>query len=251
MKSSNTNNRIGIASLLESTEIKDYFNTFLVLIGGVEFVIFVAHFIGAVGPNKEPFPWRQYFFIAFIAPIVLIFVIGLIVVGFNYYVYGKQESAIFHDKSPLVGTKMKRFGHSFNFMLTVMHQVPILVAMIILGLGSVVLYKFDTVIHVLGQVGEKTAFYLLIILCVCIGGGLIYLLFCLYWKFKLHKYEIQQQWEYRQKVIETSGLIILDNNTVVNGDGKLITHDVIIETAGDDVVREKAVVPLAEKLLLK
>ncbi|RZB32520.1 MAG: hypothetical protein SRB2_04307, partial [Desulfobacteraceae bacterium Eth-SRB2] len=42
MKSGNTNNRIGIASLLESTEIKDYFNTFLVLIGGVEFVIFVA-----------------------------------------------------------------------------------------------------------------------------------------------------------------------------------------------------------------
>jgi hypothetical protein len=182
---------------------------------------------------------------------VLIFVIGLIVVGFNYYVYGKQESEIFHDKSPLVGSKMKRFGHSFNFLLTVMHQVPIIVAMIILGLGSVVLYKFDTVIHVLGQVGERTAFYLLIVLCVCIGGGLIYLLFCLYWKFKLHKYQIQQQWEYRQKVIEKSGLIILDNNTVLNGEGKLITHDVIIETGEDNVVKEKSLVPIAEKLLLK
>ena len=251
MKSSDINNRIGIASLLESTEIKDYFNTFLVLIGGVEFVIFVAHFIGAVGPNKEPFPWKQYFFISFIAPVVLIFVIGLIVIGFNYYIYGKQESPLFHEKSPLVGTKMKRFGHSFNFLLSVMQQVPILVAMIILGLGSVVLYKFDVVLQVLGQVGEKTAFYLLIILCACVGGGLIYLLFCLYWKFKLHRYEIQQQWEYRKKVIETSGLIILDNNTVVNGDGKLIAHDGIIENSGDHEVKEKSLVPFVEKLMLK
>ena len=86
---------------------------------------------------------------------------------------------------------------------------------------------------------------------MCVAGGLIYLLFCLYWKFKLHKYQIQQQWEYKQKVIEKSGLIILDNNTVVNGEGKLIAHDGMIETAGDDVVKEKSLVPLAEKLLLK
>ena len=251
MKSGNTNNRIGIASLLERTEIKDYFNTLLILIGGVEFVIFVAHFIGSIGPDKKPFLWKQYFFISFIAPIVLIFVIGLIVIGFNYYVYGKQESTLFHEKSPFVGTKIKRFGHSFNFLLSVIHQVPILVGMIILGLGSVVLYKFDVVIKVLGQVGEKTAFYLLIILCVFVGVGLIYLLFCLYWKFKLHKYQIQQEWEYKQKVIEKSGLIILDNNTVVNGEGKLIAHDGMIENAGDEVVKEKALVPLAEKLLLK
>jgi hypothetical protein len=88
-------------------------------------------------------------------------------------------------------------------------------------------------------------------LCVCVVGALIYLLFCLYWKFKLHKYQIQQQWEYKQKVIEKSGLIILDNNTVVNGEGKLINHDVIIEDAGEDMVKEKALLPLAEKLLLK
>jgi membrane-associated HD superfamily phosphohydrolase len=136
-------------------------------------------------------------------------------------------------------------------MLSVIHQVPILAGMIILALGSIVLYKFDVVLQVLGHIGEKTAFYLLIVLCVCVVGALIYLLFCLYWKFKLHKYEIQQQWEYKQKVIEKSGLIILDNNTVVNGEGKLITHDVIIQNAGDDVVKEKALVPLAEKLLLK
>ena len=129
--------------------------------------------------------------------------------------------------------------------------MPIFVGMIILGLGFVVLYKFDVVLQVLGHIGEKTAFYLLIILCVCIGGGLIYLLFCLYWKFKLHKYQIQQQWEYKQKVIEKSGLIILDNNTVVNGEGKLNAHDRMIENAGDEVVKEKALVPLAEKLLLK
>jgi hypothetical protein len=115
--------------LLEKTEIKDYFNTLLILISGIEFVIFVAHFIGSIGPGKEAFPWKQYFFISFIAPVVLIFVIGLIVIGFNYYVYGNQDSTLFNEKSPFIGTKMKRFGHSFNFMLSVIHQVPILVCM--------------------------------------------------------------------------------------------------------------------------
>ena len=81
----------------------------------------------------------------------------------------------------------------------------------------------------LGHIGEKTAFYLFILLCVIVSGILIFLLLWLFWQFKLHKYQIQRQWEYKQKVIETSGLIILDNNVVFNQNGKIISHDGIIE----------------------
>ena len=77
----------------------------------------------------------------------------------------------------------------------------------------------------MGNIGEKTAFYLFIVLCVILGCGLVFLLFWLYWQFKLHKYNLQQQWEYKQKVIEKSGLIILENNVVCNQDGKIIAYD--------------------------
>jgi hypothetical protein len=128
-----------------------------------------------------------------------------------------------------VGAKMKRFGHSFRFLFSIIQQVPILAGLFILGISSVVLFKFDVILRVLGHIGEKTAFYLFILLCVMVAGILIFLLLWLFWQFKLHKYQIQRQWEYKQKVIETSGLIILDNNVVFNQDGKIISHDGIIE----------------------
>ena len=248
MKSGNINNRIGIASLLEKTEIKDYFNTLLILISGVEFVIFVAHFIGSIGPDKEAFPWKQYFFISFIAPIVLIFVIGLIVIGFNYYLYGRQQAAFDLEESPFVGTKMKRFGHSFKFLFSIIQQVPVLAGLFILGIGSVVLFKLDVILKVLGHIGEKTAFYLFILLCVLVSGGLIFLIFWLYWQFKLQKFNIQREWEYKQRVIEMSGLIILDDNTLFNKEGEVISYEKAMEVL-EDTKNNGSQFP--KKLLLK
>ncbi len=57
MKGVNINDKIGIASLFESTEIKDYFNTLLMLVGGIEFFILIVHFLSSMGPDKGPFPW--------------------------------------------------------------------------------------------------------------------------------------------------------------------------------------------------
>ncbi|HUV76483.1 MAG TPA: hypothetical protein VMW06_00350 [Desulfobacterales bacterium] len=229
MKDRGVKSRIGIASILEKTEIKEYFDTLFLLTAGIEFVIFIAHFIGSIGPEKGPFPWKQYFFVSFMAPIVLMFIVGLIIIGFNYYLYGSQQTAFVLEDSSFVGTKMKRFGHSFRFLFSIIQQVPVLAGLFILGISSVVLFKFDAILRVLGRIGEKTAFYLFILLCVMVAGILIFLLLWLFWQFKLHKYQIQRQWEYKQKVIETSGLIILDNNVVFNQDGKIISHDGIIE----------------------
>ncbi|MBW1826354.1 MAG: hypothetical protein JRI78_04980 [Deltaproteobacteria bacterium] len=163
------------------------------------------------------------------APIVLMFIVGLIIIGFNYYLYGSQRTAFDLEDSSFVGTKLKRFGHSFRFLFSIIHQVPVLAGLFILGISSVVLFKFDAILRVLGHIGERTAFYLFILLGVIVSGILIFLLLWLFWQFKLHKYQIQRQWEYKQRVIETSGLIILDNNVVFNQDGKIISHDGIIE----------------------
>ena len=248
MKGSGFKKMTGIAGILKKTEIKEYFDTLFILVGGIEFVIFIAHFIGSMGAEKGPFPWKQYFFVSFMAPVVLMFIIGLIVIGFNYYLYGSQQSAFDLEESPFVGTKMKRFGHSFKFLFTIIQQVPVLVGLFILGIGSVVLFKLDVVLKVLGHIGEKTAFYLFILLCVLVSGGLIFLIFWLYWQFKLQRFNIQREWEYKQRVIETSGLIILDDNTVFNKEGEVISYDKAMEVLED---KKSNGLQLPKKLLLK
>ncbi len=248
MKSSEFKKRTGIAGILEKTEIKEYFDTLFILIGGVEFVIFIAHFIGSLGPEKGPFPWKQYFFVSLMAPIVLMFIVGLIVIGFNFYLYGSQRAPFDLEESPFVGAKMKRFGHSFKFLFSIIQQVPVLAGLFILGMGSVVLFKLDVILRILGHIGEKTAFYVFILLSVLVSGVLIFLIFWLYWQFKLQKYNIQQEWAYKQKVIETSGLIILDDHTVCNQEGKIISYDGSIKAPEDK--KSVGLLP-AKKLLLK
>ena len=248
MKGSGFKKMTGIAGILQKTEIIEYFDTLFILVGGIEFVIFIAHFVGSMGAEKGPFPWKQYFFVSFMAPVVLMFIIGLIVIGFNYYLYGSQQSAFDLEESPFVGTKMKRFGHSFKFLFTIIQQVPVLAGLFILGIGSVVLFKLDVILMVLGHIGEKTAFYLFILLCVLMSGALIFLIFWLYWQFKLQKFNIQREWEYKQKVIETSGLIILDDNTVFNKEGEVISYDKAMEVLEN---KKNNGPQLPKKLLLK
>jgi hypothetical protein len=233
MKTSEFKKRTGIAGIMERTEIKEYFDTLLMLVGGVEFVIFIAHFISSLGPGKGPFPWKQYFFVAFMAPIVLTFIVGLIVIVFNFYLYGSQQGALDLEESPFVGAKMQRFGHSFKFLFSIIQQMPVLAGLFILGIGSVVLFKLDDILRILGHIGEKTAFYVFILLCVMVSGALIFLIFWLYWQFKLQKYNIQQEWEYKQKVIEATGLIILDDHMVCNREGKVISYDGSIKAPED------------------
>ncbi len=43
MKDRGVKSRIGIASILEKTEIKEYLDTLFLLTAGIEFVIFIAH----------------------------------------------------------------------------------------------------------------------------------------------------------------------------------------------------------------
>ena len=248
MKSSGFKKMTGIAGILKKTEIKEYFDTLFILVGGIEFVIFIAHFIGSMGAEKGPFPWKQYFFVSFMAPVVLMFIIGLIVIGFNYYLYGSQQSAFDLEESPFVGAKIKRFGHSFKFLFSIIQQVPVLVGLFILGIGSVVLFKLDVILKVLGHIGEKTAFYLFILICVLVSGVLIFLIFWLYWQFKLQKFNIQREWEYKQRVIETSGLIILDDHTVFNKEGEVISYDKAMEVLED---KKNYGPQLPKKLLLK
>lgn len=223
MKENAEKKRVGIASLLEKTEIKEYFDTLFILVLGIEFVVFVAHFIGSIGPDKGVFPWKQYFFVSFIAPIVLVFLVGLVIIGFNYYLFGNDEITESPDM-PEVAGKGKGLRYSAKNFILFMNQVPVLAGFFVIGVTSVVLFKLDVILKVIGHVGERTAFYIFIMLCVVVAGAVFFLLFWLFWKYRLHKLEIERRWAFKNRVMEKSGLIILENNTVLNELGQVLTH---------------------------
>jgi hypothetical protein len=68
------------------------FNSFLVVVALVEVLIFLVTLIWQIdegvlgGPVRVvPFPWKEYLFVAFAAPLVLLFVFGLIIRGFQAF----------------------------------------------------------------------------------------------------------------------------------------------------------------------
>ncbi len=223
MKENTDKRRVGIASLLEKTEIKEYFDTLFILVLGIEFVVFVAHFIGSIGPDKGAFPWKQYFFVSFIAPIVLVFLVGLVIIGFNFYLFGNDDITE-STELPEVAAQGKGLRYSAKNFILFMNQVPVLAGLFVIGLASVILFKLDVILKVIGHVGERTAFYLFIMLCAVVGGAVLFLLFWLFWKYRLHKLEIERRWAFKNRVMEKSGLIILENNTVLNEQGQVLTQ---------------------------
>lgn len=251
MSKSREKKRVGIASMLDKSEIKEYFDTFFILVLGIEFVIFVAHFIGSIGPDKGAFPWKQYFFVSFIAPVVLTFLVGLIIIGFNYYIFGdeyaKKSEAKISDEP-----KGKKLLYSARSFIGLLNQMPVLAGLFTLGLGSVILYKLDIILRVIGHVGERTAFYIFIALAVVTAGALIFLLFWMFWKFRLHKLEMERRWEFRRQVMEKSGLIILDNNVVLNENGEVIVNGEIAAPVDIGLMDDKKrLALLSDKFMLK
>ncbi len=238
MKENVEKKRIGIASLLEKTEIKEYFDTLFILVLGIEFVVFVAHFIGSIGPDKGVFPWKQYFFVSFIAPIVLVFLIGLVIIGFNFYLFGNDDTTGSTELPEAAGSGKGLRYSAKNFILF-MNQIPVLAGLFVIGLASVILFKLDVILGVIGHVGERTAFYLFIMLCAVVAGAVLFLLFWLFWKYRLHKLEIERRWAFRNRVMEKSGLIILENNTVLNEQGQVLTQGDVRTQLTEHVVEEE------------
>jgi hypothetical protein len=73
------------------------FNSFLVVVALVEVLIFVVTAIWQIdegvlgGPVKViPFPWKEYLYAAFTAPLVMLFLFGVIIRGFQ--AFGPEEA---------------------------------------------------------------------------------------------------------------------------------------------------------------
>lgn len=229
--------RKGIAALFEKNELKDLFIKYLILIGVIEGFIFFVSFLSQLGPENVPFPWKSYFFAAFIVPLTITFLLGVIVLGFDRYVFGHQPDDIGGSLglSPIEQQGRAQKFHAFIFVI---RQMPFLMGLLTLVVLSGVAYKLDGILAVIGHVGERTAHYGLITLAVLLGVGTILGLVWMFMSYNLRKKGMEYQYQYKKDVVEKTGLIILNNDRVMDQDGTLLPHDHVAQIALDSDGRD-------------
>jgi len=225
-KSSNKNSSSlkGIATLFEREELKDLFIKYLILIGVIEGFIFFVSFISQLGPENVPFPWKSFFFAAFIVPLTITFLLGIIILGFDRYLYGHHPDSGKDEGSRNLSTAEQQSRiQKFHAVIYVIRQIPFLLGLLLLVVLAAVGYKLDTIMAVIGHIGEETIFYVSIALAVVLGAALILGTIWMFMSYNLRKKNMEYQYQYKKDVVEQTGMIILDDERIMDNKGKLLT----------------------------
>lgn len=215
---------VGVASLFDSVQLRAWFLHYLYFIVGVEILIFLVSFVGAIGPEKGPFPWKFYFFVSFTIPIAITFLLGIFILAFNKYLFGNsllEDSGQTLDGQP---SERKSYMLKMNMFLNNMRHAPFLSVMFLLIMGSVVAYKLDDIMLLLFNAGEKVIKYVLISVAVLLVAGLIFGIFWVIANYKLRKKHMEHHFQYKKDVMAQMGLLIMDDDTVINKEGKVIAE---------------------------
>ena len=213
----------GIAALFEKEELKAIFGSYLVAICVIEGFIFFVSFLSQMGPETVPFPWKAYFFAAFIIPLAITFLLGIIVISFDRYISGHQEissevSGIFQT----VAEPRSRI-HKFHAFLYVIRQVPFLFSLLSLVVLSGIAYKLDDIMAIIGHVGERTAHYLLIGLAVVFAVAVVIGLIWMFLSYNLRKKNLEYQYQYKKDVIDKTGLVIIGEDRMMDREGRILS----------------------------
>lgn len=207
-----------IANYFTKADRKKLFFDYLKLIGILEIVIFIVVVLWASDDKYHrmytAFPWREYVFVAFAFPIVVTFLMGIMVSGFNYFL-GDEGSQTANEEA----------SNNGNHLETVIRQIrrlPYLSILFLLLATIFALYNMNHIMAWLGSLGYNTFIFLSYVLA---GLGVIvvgYMLFFLLFKYRLNHKHLKYQ--YYTEISERHGLIILDDRTVLHKDGNLLVQ---------------------------
>jgi membrane protein implicated in regulation of membrane protease activity len=216
----------GIAALFDDVERKNLFRKYLRFLCWVELGILLTcwlYQIGDSGREVEPtFPWRLYFLIAFLAPVAITFLVGTVVVGFNKYFSEPDpagESRLENETAENLGTgRIQQFVRMVDWV----RKLPFLALLLLLGVGAAFFYKLDSIAAIAGSIGEKSAKIVLTTLAVILLLVSIFALVLIILNYRLRKKAMEYQ--YKTHVAERFGLVILEDNTVLNSSGRLLIN---------------------------
>lgn len=219
----------GIAALFDDGERKEVFRKYLFFLGWIEVFIFAGCFLYQLGdqgydkygPITTPFPWKVFFLLSFLTPVAITFLLGVIIIGFNKY-FGEPEAATPPPQEDALPEDKSSRAYKFFLMVSWLQRLPYLSLLLLLGLGIGIFYKLDTILYVIGAVGEKSAKIVLWAGGILLVVAAVFAIVMIVLNFKLRKKSME--YKYKTDVAERFGLIILDDNTVLNSEGRPLVH---------------------------
>ncbi len=223
----------GIAALYDDFERKELFRKYVFFLAWVEVLILAVCWLNQLGDGatermgvvEASFPWKTYFLVSFLTPVAITFILGVIIVGFNKYFSdaepAEEATSSLFDAEDIVEDKSSRI-YKLSRLVGWMQKLPFLALLLLLCIGAVLFYKLDVFIAFMANVGEKSVHFLIISGAVLLGIASIFAVLLIVMNYKLRKKSMDYQ--YKSDVADRFGLIILDDNTVLNKDGKMLVQ---------------------------
>jgi hypothetical protein len=204
-----------LATYFSKADRKKLFFDYLKLIGILEIIIFIVIALWSADDKYHrvytPFPWKEYLFVAFAFPIMLTFLLGVIITGFNYFlgqdVMAQEEE---DPASPEIS------------VISQLKRLPLLAVLFLLLVSIFALYNMH---HIMAWLSSMTSSTFTFLSYVLAGVGVvvvIYVLFFLFFKYRLN--QRQMKYQYYSEISNRHGLIILDDRTVLHKSGQLLVQ---------------------------
>ena len=219
-----TKKKTSLASLFSDQELKGILHQYLVWMAVLEGLIFFVCWIYSLGfspigggERENPgFPWSVYFLVAFLAPVGVTFLLGIITMAFNRFAFD-QEAAPDDIPADQAAGRIGKMRKAFS----IFNHVPFLISLLLIALLAGVIYKLDAILSFAARFGEFTARVVLIGGGVVLGAGIIYFFLRMWFDYKLRKQDLD--FEYKREVMDRLGIAILDDKTIVNSEGHVLT----------------------------
>jgi membrane protein implicated in regulation of membrane protease activity len=144
---------------------------------------------------------------------------GTVVVGFNKYFAEPEQACVESEAADSGGTGRVQ---QLSRMVALIQRLPFLALLLLLGIGVAFFYKLDAVAAIIGNVGEKSAKIVLTSLIFIFAAASIFALILIILNYRLRKTAMEYQ--YKAQVAEKFGLVILEDNTVLNSSGRLLVN---------------------------
>jgi len=205
-----------IATYFSKADRKKLFFDYLKLIAILEIIIFIVIALWSADDKYHrvytPFPWKEYLFVAFAFPIMLTFLLGVIVTGFNYFL----------GQDVMAGQEEEESGVQEISLLAQLKRLPLLAILFLLLVTIFALYNIH---HIMAWLSAMTSTTFTFLSYVLAGAGVvvtIYVMFFLFFKYRLN--QRQMKYQYYSHISERHGLIILDDRTVLHKSGQLLVQ---------------------------
>ncbi len=211
----------GLAETFEAEDVKKLFFNYLIAILCIEGLILFLSYVNLLATDSSHFPWKEYLFATFIAPIAATFIFGLILLIFNRFFFNEPPPSLEHSRLSSSGFAFGK-GERIALFFQVVHRLPVLLSMFLLILATGIAYKLDAIVIYMAQVGASTARYLFFTLIGVLIAAAVGIVIWMFLGYRLRQKSMVSGHQYRMQLMEQFGMVLLEDGTMLNKDGEIV-----------------------------